>query len=116
MQEKETINSVSDIYGRLIRVLAWLLLFVTWAGLVAATKSFLGAAIEHGLFEPKTFLDAGFGYYGLFSFGLAALAVLLGAKRGIIRTRTFKIFKVTFLVSIFFLVPVLFSVVMYLLS
>ena len=117
MQEKTTVNAVSSLYKQFVRMLAWLLLFSSWLCLVSATKSFVTAVQEYGVLNSKTYLDAGFGYYGLFSFGLAAAGVLAAIK-GNMKTNgvLFRFFKITFFASICFLAPTLFAMLTFLFS
>ncbi len=117
MQEKTTLSKMSVIYKGLVSGLAWLLVFMAWIGIVAASRSFVVAAKDYGVLDTRTYLDAGLGYYGLFSFGLAAIAVLFAVKGNLKSDpRLFRFFRLTFLTSILFLIPILLSMVMFVLS
>lgn len=105
------------VYNRILLILAWFSLLASWFGLAAASKNFIRAIQDYGILDARTFLDAGFGYYGLISFGVASVAVLF-AVQGKLKSdkRLFQIFKVTFFLSLFFLTPVLFSMLIFLMS
>ena len=117
MQEKTTMNSVWKAYKGMLFTLAWVFLFISWFTLIIALRNFIEAAQNYGVLDARIFLDAGFGYFGLFSFGLASIAVILAAKSGLKwDQKLFRFFNATFLVSIVFLTPTLFSLVVFLLS
>jgi hypothetical protein len=117
MQEKTTMNSVASTYKGMLLTLAWLLLFVSWFFLALASRDFVKAAQDYGVLDARTFLDAGFGYFGLFSFGMTSVAVMFAVKGGLKSDqKLFRFFKTTFLVNIIFLTPTLFSMVVFLLS
>jgi hypothetical protein len=113
MQEEKLVNTAATIYRDIVRVLAWVLLFVSWVGLGTATSYFVRAVQSYGLLDARPYLDAGLGYYGLFSFGIASLAVILAVKGGFGLSRgPFRLFKLTLVVSIFFIMPIPFSMIM----
>lgn len=96
-------------------ILAWTLLAASWFGIVAALRSFWIANREYGALSARTFLDAGFGYYGFFAFAMAAVAVLVaGRGRSASKPKWFIPFKATLLFSLVFLLPVLYSMVAFL--
>jgi hypothetical protein len=117
VQEEKTMTGIASVFRQMLVILAWAFLTTSWFGIVAALRSFVMANRDYGFLKAETFLDAGFGYYGLSAFGAAAVAVLLAA-RGYAgpKQRRFLLFKLTFLLSLLFLVPMLYSMVAFLVN
>jgi hypothetical protein len=111
MQEK-TVSVVSRAYSGIVVTLAWLFVFASWLCLGIASRDLVTAAQNYGALDARTLLDAGGGYFGLFAFGAASIAVIF-ARRGEIKL--LQIFRTTLLVSVLFLTPVLFSMMAFLL-
>lgn len=117
MQEEKSVNAATRIYEGMFRIVAWVFLFASWLGLGVAISCFFRAAQSYGILDIRAYLDAGLGYYGLFSFGLAALATIAAVKGGIsIQHGILRLFKLTFFLSIFFVMPTLFSLIVALLA
>jgi hypothetical protein len=114
MQEK-TVNGASRAYSGMFVTLAWLFMFTSWFCLGIASKDFVTAAQDYGVLAARTFLDAGVGYFGLFSFGTASIAMIFARRGGKLDQKSFQIFRITLLISILFLTPILFSMVAFLL-
>ena len=87
VQEKATTTSVTSTFQTGLLLLAWTFLVASWVAIVAAIRSFIIADREYGLLSAGTFLDVGFGYYGLFSLALAAVAVLLAIQGSVASKR-----------------------------
>ncbi len=117
MQEEVGMSGVAKTYKGVLLLLAWLFLCVSWFGLAIAFKGFVKAVQDYGILDARTFLDAGFGYFGLLSFGMSSIAVMFYVKADCkSNQKLFRLFKLTFFVSIFFIAPMLFSIVVFLLS
>jgi len=117
MQEEVGMSGVTRTYKGILLLLAWLFLCASWFSLAIASRDFATAVQDYGILDTRTFLDAGFGYFGLLSFGMSSMAVILSVKADLkSNQKLFRLFKVTFFVSIFSLVPILFSIVSFLLS
>ena len=117
MQEKETIGYMKRFILAITYILMWGLLALTWSCFVLAALGMIDAIDNYGLLSLKVLMDARLGYYGLFSFGLASCAVLLANKTGlrsnIVR---FRVFKVTFFISLIFFMPTIFSILIFLIA
>ena len=115
MQEKVTVNRSENAMKVILRILAYALILASWFGIAAALWSFVNSLEYYGIFDRRVFIDAGLGYYGLLSFGIASSAVILAVKGGLKSNKSiFRIFKITLLVSMFFIVPMLLSMVIFL--
>lgn len=115
MQEK-AVNGASRAYRGMFVTLAWLFMFASWLCLGIASRDFFTAAQDYGVLDARTFLDAGVGYFGLFSFGTASIAMIFARKGGLKSDqKSLQIFRITLWVSIVFLTPILFSMVAFLL-
>ena len=117
LREKEEVITMEKAYKFVTLSLALLFLGASWAMLYLASRYLAISVQSHGVLDTRTLLDAGVGYFGLFSFGISSLAVIFAVKAGLKpNKKIFRLFKVTFFVSILFTVPMLFSVLLYLLS
>ena len=117
MQKEVGMSGVAKAYKSVLFILAWLFLCASWFSLVIAFRDFFIAVQNYGILDARTFLDAGLGYFGLLSFGLSSMAVIFSVKADCKSNQIlFRLFKLTFFVSIFFLASMLFSIVVFLLS
>lgn len=116
MQEEVGMSGVARAYKGMLLLFAWLFLWASWFGLAIASRYLVTSVQDYGILDTRTFLDAGFGYFGLLSFGMSSMAVIFSVKANFKSSpRLFRLFKVTFFVSIFFFIPILFSIVLFLL-
>ncbi len=103
MQEKTTLGYVNRFILAITYVLMWGLIFATW-GFFALAVIGIGDVIDkHGLFSARVLLDARLGYFGIFSFGTASCALILAGKTNL-RSKIilFRVFKITFYISLGF--------------
>lgn len=112
-----------NLFKKVINVgvyLALLLLLVgSWGAIILTVIALFDAVRTYGLGVANILLDAKLGYAGLLSFGLSSFALLL-ASASTARVRPIGkfvgLFRVTFFVSISFLLPTIFAILMFLFS
>lgn len=109
-----------NIFRRTIEISILLISFALLAGALVTIaftfKAIFSAVNIYGLSITKILLDAKFGYLGLLSLGLSSCALILASSSTVeVRIGKFiKLFRVTFFIGLFFLLPTIFASALYL--
>lgn len=101
-----------------VYLMAGTLLIAAWVAIAFAFKAILSAVDIYGLSITNIILDAELSYLGFLSLGLSSCALII-ASSSMIKDKLrhhIKIFRITFFVGLFLIVPTIVAIALYLVN